>query len=234
MGEFKIEKLSMDNFEAVWDFMMSEFVPDEPLMRATDSYAGDGFAEKTLKAEVREKFTRKPLESGDSFGAFDNDGKLLGVRLGFISDKQSLTWEPSLTWMLRLPSFLFSKKFMKILQVSKFVEDIGYSDINGFDQCSDNNGKIYFCKVLGVSRDGRGKGLGSKMLEKSIGYAKEQGCSHMYGMCTGKASQKIFQNHGFYLIKEKDYESYKDKEGNVIIQHDVHTSSQVVALKLNE
>ena len=234
MEQIKIEKLTMDNFEAVFDFMMSEFVPDEPLMRATDAYAGDGFAEKTLKAEVREKFTKKPLESGDSFGAFDNDGKLLGVRLGFISDKQNLPWEPSLTWMLRLPSFLFSKKFLKILQVSKFVEDIGYSDMNGFDQCCDNNGKIYFCKVLGVSKEGRGKGLGSRMLDRSIVYAKEQGCSHMYVMATGKASQKIMSNHGFYVIKEKDYESYKDKEGNVVIKHDVHTSAQVVALKLSE
>ena len=234
MGEFKIEKLTMDNFEAVWDFMMSEFVPDEPLMRATDSYAGDGFAEKTLKAEVREKFTRKPLESGDSFGAFDNDGKLLGVRLGVISDKRNLPSEPSLTWMLRLPSFLFSKKLWKILQVSKFVEEIEYSYINGFDKCSNNNGKIYFGSALGVSRIGRGKGLGSKLLQRSMDYAKEKGCSHMYVMATGKASQKIMQNHGFYLIKEKDYESYKDKHGNVIIKHDVHTSAQVLALKLSE
>ena len=118
--------------------------------------------------------------------------------------------------------------------MSKFLEDIGYSYANGFDQCEDNNGKIYFCVALGVSREGRGKGLGSKMLKKSIDYAKEQGCSHMYVLATGKFSQKIMQNHGFYLIKEKDYASYKDKQGNVIIQHDTHTSAQLVALKLLE
>ena len=234
MEQIKIEKLTMENFQAVFDFMMSEFVPDAPLMRATNAYAGDGFAEKTLKNHVKEKLTKKPLESGDSFGAFDNDGKLLGVRLGFISDKRSLPSEPSLTWMLQLPSFLFSKKFWKILQVSKFVEEIEYSYINGFDQCSNNNGKIYFGSALGVSRMGRGKGLGSKLLQRSMDYAKEKGCSHMYVMATGKASQKIMQNHGFYLIKEKDYESYKDKHGNVIIKHDVHTSAQVLALKLSE
>ena len=81
---------------------------------------------------------------------------------------------------------------------------------------------------------GRGKGLGSKLLQRSMDYAKEKGCSHMYVMATGKASQKIMRNHGFYLIKEKDYESYKDKHSNVIIKHDVHTSAQVLALKLSE
>ena len=234
MEEVKIETLTMEHHEAVFDFVMTEFVPDEPLSRATEAYTGDGLAEKIFKDDVRGRYAKKPLESGDSFGVFDDNGKLIGIRLGFISDKRGLHWEPKLGWMLKLPSFLYSKKMLKLLQVSKFLEDIGYSYANGFDQCEDNNAKIYFCVALGVSREGRGKGLGSKMLKKSIDYAKEQGCSHMYVLATGKFSQKIMQNHGFYLIKEKDYASYKDKQGNVIIQHDTHTSAQLVALKLLE
>ena len=49
-----------------------------------------------------------------------------------------------------------------------------------------------------------------------------------------KVSQRIFQNQGFYLINEKDYESYKDNQGHVIIKHDIHTSAQILASKLIE
>ena len=51
-------------------------------------------------------------------------------------------------------------------------------------------------------------------------------------MATGKYSQKIMKNHGFYIIKEKDYDSYKDNEGKCVISDAVHTSAQVVALKI--
>ena len=233
---YKIETLTPNHREAVFEFLMTQFIPDEPLFIATEAYSGDGLAEKILQGDVRERFTKRPLEAGDSLGAFDDNGNLLGIRLGFISDKQSLPWEANhlYQWMLRMPPFLFPTKIWKMLQVIKFIEDLGYSYINGFDQCVDNNGKIYFCLALGVGREGRGLGLGSQMFRQSIEHAKEQGCSHMYVLATGKVSQRIVQNHGFYLINEKDYESYKDKQGQVIIKHDTHTSAQVVALKFIE
>ena len=235
-SQCKIETLAPKHREAVFDFLMTQFVPDEPLFMATQAYSGDGLAEKILKADVRGRFTERPLENGDSLGAFDDNGNLLGIRLGFISDRQSLPWEANqlYQWMLRLPPFLFPTKIWKMLQVIKFIKDLGYSYINGFDQCVDNNGKIYFCLALGVGREGRGKGLGSQMLRQSIEYAKEQGCSHMYVLASGKVSQRIFQNQGFYLINEKDYESYKDNQGHVIIKHDIHTSAQILASKLIE
>ena len=54
----------------------------------------------------------------------------------------------------------------------------------------------------------------------------------MYTLVTGIYSQKIVKNLGFQVLFEKDYESYKDKYGNVVIDDDVHKSAQVVALKM--
>ena len=232
MENIRIEKLTTINSEAVFEYMRTQFAPDEPLFRTTQLWVGDSFFDKLLLGEVRKKFVTKPIESGDSFGAFDSSGNLLGVRLGFISDRSSLSWEPSLTWMLNLPEFFMSDKWLKTLHVAKFIEEVEYKEDYGFDHCLDNNGKIYFGLAVGVTRDGRGQGLGGRLLKKSIDHAKDQGCSHMYLLATGKYSQKIMKNHGFCIIKEKDYDSYKDHQGRCVIKDDVHKSAQVVALKI--
>ena len=117
--------------------------------------------------------------------------------------------------------------------LGKFIEEINWYYDKGFEQCEGHNDKLYLCSFLATSRLARGRGIASQLLKKSIDHAKEQGCSHMYVMASGKYSQKIFRNHGFYIINEKTYESFRDKDGKQVIMHDVHTSAQVVALKLN-
>ena len=228
-----IIKLNMDHFEAVFEYMKTEFCPDEPLLRTCDAMNGNSFVDKLVQGEVREKFVSRGLQSGDCFGILDNDGNIIGVRLGFISEKQDLGWDPSLTWMLHLPSFMMSKKFIRMLHVSKFTEETEYKFSKAFDQCKENNGKIYFATAVGVARKYRAQGLGGKLLKRSIDHAREQGCSHMYVLATGKYSQKIMKNHGFEVIKEKTYESYKDKHGNIVIQDEVHTCAQTLSLKMS-
>ena len=127
---------------------------------------------------------------------------------------------------------MMSKKFRCCLHLFKFTKEINFKEVFAFDQCEGNNNKIYLGVAVGVAKEGRGKGLGGKLLKKSIDHAKDQECSHMYLLATGKYSQKIMKNHGFYVINEKDYDSYKDERGNVVIKDDVHKSAQVVALKI--
>ena len=232
MDSIRIEKLTTANFEPVFEFMKTNFAPDEPLFKSTEACEGDGFTEKMMMAELKEKFVRKPIESQDSFGAFDSEGNIVGVRMGFISDKKSLPGEPGIAWMLKLPSCMFSQKFIKCMHIDKFTKETNYSFAKAFDQCEDHNGKIYFGMAVSVKRDVRVKGLGTRLVKKSIDYAKELGCSHMYTLVTGIYSQKIVKNLGFRVLYEKDYDSYKDKYGKVVIDDDVHKSAQVVALKM--
>ena len=85
---------------------------------------------------------------------------------------------------------------------------------------------------LGVARQARGQGLGDKLLKKSLEYAREKNCSHSAILATGIYSQRIIRNNGFQVVKEKPYDGFKDKHGNVVIKDEVHKTCQVLVLKL--
>ena len=85
---------------------------------------------------------------------------------------------------------------------------------------------------LGVAKKGRRQGLGDKLVKHAINYAKEQECSHAHTCVGGIVSQKIMKNNGFEIKVETNYEDFKDKHGNVMIQHEIHKTCQVAVLKL--
>ena len=134
--------------------------------------------------------------------------------------------------MLKIPEFLVPKKLLLAAYASKFFEYMDYSTEKCFEDCEDNNGRIYIGMSLGVARRGRGKGLGDKLLKRSLEYAKEQNCSHSSILATGIYSQRIIRNNGFHVVKEKAYEDFKDKHGEVLIKDDVHKTCQLLVLKL--
>ena len=134
--------------------------------------------------------------------------------------------------MLKLPEFLVPKKLLLGAYASKFFEYMDYSSEKCFVDCEDNNGRIYIGMSLGVARRGRGKGLGDKLLKRSLEYAREQDCSHSAILATGIYSQRIIKNNGFHVIKEKPYDDFKDKHGEVVIKDDVHKTCQLLVLKL--
>ena len=86
--------------------------------------------------------------------------------------------------------------------------------------------------LLGVAKKGRKQGLGDKLVKHALKYAKEQDCSHAHTCVTGIFSQKIMKNNGFEIIHEKKYEDFKDKHGNVMINHEIHKTCQICVLKL--
>ena len=77
----------MEHSNAVYNFMKTEFCPDEPLFRTTGLMKGDGFLDKFAQEGIRQHYFDKGLQTGDCFGAFDAFGTLLGLRMGFISTK---------------------------------------------------------------------------------------------------------------------------------------------------
>ena len=85
---------------------------------------------------------------------------------------------------------------------------------------------------LGVVKKDRQKGLGDKLVKHALNYAREQDCSHAHTLASGVFSQKIMKNNGFEVILEKNYEDFKDKHGNVLVEHDIHKTAQINVLKL--
>ena len=86
--------------------------------------------------------------------------------------------------------------------------------------------------ISGVVKKDRKKGLGDKLVKHALNYAREQDCSHAHTLASGVFSQKIMKNNGFEVILEKNYEDFKDKHGNVLVEHDIHKTAQINVLKL--
>ena len=86
--------------------------------------------------------------------------------------------------------------------------------------------------LSGVAKKVRQQGLGDKLMKHALNHAEEQDCSHAHTLASGVYSQKIMRNNGFKVILEKKYEDFKDNDGNVLINHEIHKSSQLCVLKL--
>ena len=135
-------------------------------------------------------------------------------------------------WILGLPQALVPSPMWKFALLNDFMEKYQIKEELIFEQCPGNNGKIYEGAMLGVARRGRGKGLGDKLVKHALHFAREAGCSHAHACTSGKFSQAIFKKNGFEVYFEKNYSDWKDKNGKVIIQHEIHTSAQINVLKL--
>jgi len=88
--------------------------------------------------------------------------------------------------------------------------------------------KIYKGFCVCTSREARGKGLGTKLIAKSMELAKAAGCEYVYLMATGNFSNKIFDKLGFESRKELVYSEYVDEEGQPKLKRTgVHIKCQV-------
>ena len=87
--DYKIETLRMEHFDEAYELLKTDFLPDEPLFATCGPYDGSiGISEKIVLGDLKDD-AKRTIESGDSFGAFDEHGNLLGVRMGCISNFQN-------------------------------------------------------------------------------------------------------------------------------------------------
>ncbi len=80
----EISVLTEKDFDDVVQYFIEEFLPDEPIMSTINVMEGNGFFDKIVQKEVQKEFLMKSLQGGTSFGARNQDGTLVGVRLGQI------------------------------------------------------------------------------------------------------------------------------------------------------
>ena len=73
----------------------------------------------------------------------------------------------------------------------------------------------------------------SKYSRRTNDLAKEKGCSHVYIFATSVYSQHIFKSLNFQVLRELDYETYKDKNGSEFFKGmQEHKSAQIVVFDL--
>ena len=78
----------------------------------------------------------------------------------------------------------------------KFMDLIRYGKKYCFEDVPEAT-KVYVGMSLSVTSEGRGKGLGTELLKRSMAFAKTNGCTHMYILATSKYSQAIFDKMGW-------------------------------------
>jgi len=151
MENVKIVKLTFEDVEKVYKYMVEEFVPDEPVMSSFEILQNIDCLSNTLNKDWKKELVVKPIESGHSFGAFNDEGDLLGIKLGNVLTKESIERPPpNMNWILSLPNVLVPKSLQLAIYCGKFFEWMSYGDFNlAFDQCEGNNGRIFENLILG-------------------------------------------------------------------------------------
>ena len=81
----EIIKLTLEHADKVEQYIFEEFMPDEPTMGSfSDLFDGNGIIQGWMRKMVRKDMIEKAINSGISFGTFDAEGNLLGIKLGKI------------------------------------------------------------------------------------------------------------------------------------------------------
>jgi hypothetical protein len=78
LGFFRIELGDMSDLSQITDLLFNEFVPNEPIMRSTGIYSGDGKYEQNNK-KVLDKFLKKNIKAGAIVVARNDTDKVVGT-----------------------------------------------------------------------------------------------------------------------------------------------------------
>ena len=134
--------------------------------------------------------------------------------------------------MTSVPEYFIPKNFHALAMIEKFLDSMGYGKKSAFLDFP-NATKIYSGQSVCVSPKARGLGLGKELIRCTNILAKDKGCSHVYILATSLYSQKIFQSLKFQVHSERDYDTYKNKDGsNFFKDMGVHKSAQLVVFDL--
>ena len=164
------------------------------------------------------------------------NGKIIATRFGEIIKKDNQRYgisnmDPNMEFLASLPTFI-PKKVRNVGNFSKLQEKLPYGKYLAFEEIKEAD-TLYFCHLLCVGREARGKGLGLELIKRGHKLAIQGGCSDTFVMATGMFSQRIFQKLGYTVLHEVKYaDCEKDHKGRPFLNdYGDHKVLQIVALK---
>merc|ERR1712150_324416 len=228
---------TMHDYKKLRTFLATYFFPEEPIGGTLKLYEGDGWGDKILKKLLDEEFINKGMKDETTLLALDQNGDIVGSRVGCIFDKNSATDEAKLLGhymrFCSLFSWLLPQKFKTVNDATLFMEHAKYGKGMAFEDVP-NATKFYNGLSLTVGSKARGLGLGKELIERTNAIAKEKGCSHVYIAATSKYSQAIFKKMNFEVLHETDYSGFKGRNGEDLFKDlKDHKSCQIVLFDLS-
>ena len=204
----QFEVIPAKRTEEVIQFIVDNFLPDEPVMRSLG-------IERNILFDA---WIGEAMERGSSVMATDSTGKMIGVRLSVVLDKSNWVKKnmdraianltPKKYWLLRdKKMYKWTKGLLNLNRELKWdVWDL-------FDELECR--KILNDVCVCTSKESRVKGLGTELVKQGEALGKEKGCEYSINMVTGLYSGKIFREKLSYTVmRELIYSEFLDKNGN--------------------
>ena len=210
----KFSVITPDRTEEVCQFLAENFLPDEPIMRSIG----------VKRNGTLDMFWAEAIKEGSSVMATDSSGKIIGVRLTEIIDKNSwfkkaveksmVAFLPMLTGIAKLLKKPVLYKTCKVFH--ELLHKFNYDTWSLFDEfgCQKILGDMGVC----TAKDARVKGLGTELVKQAEAVGREKGCEYSVNIVTGLYSGKVFRDKCNYTVRsEIFYAQFIDKDGNLYL-----------------
>ena len=230
----KFEIIPSDKYEEVVAFLDEHYFPDEPISRSINMVCDPSYFGRMIRDQTLDEQVRCSIRYKTSFWALNENGEILGIRLGEFKTKEDAMDAPDhklSNWLSRnlplIPDVLYKYGYFNLC-----MDEIKYGKKAAFADLQDAN-KIYYAHILCSSKNARGLGLGKELVIRSMELANKNGCEYMYILATGMYSSRIFADLEFSVLKEMLYEDIKDGKGRLVFNDTrEHKKMQVIYKKL--
>jgi len=234
-----------DDTKEMIEFIQKEFMPEEPCFKnwgiITDGSGGwlhRKFTEMMDQFLVIEPVTKVLHTPACIIARSTITNNIVGVRIGeIVSRDDTLKKEPTFSWIAKLPTFLKLPHIMTwASNIGTFFENLPYGKQYMFDELEEGK-VIYYCMILSVGSEARGKGLGTEMIKRGYSLAKKAGCDYTYSAASSSFTQRTFKKLGNEkVLHEVRYEDHRyDSKGRpLFLDTGVHESIQITVIDHRE
>ena len=208
----KFSIITYEKAEEVCQLLADNFFPDEPIFRSC----------AVKRNSFMDNFFIEAIKAGSCVMATDSTGKIIGVRLTEVIDRNS--WSKWVLDKCLTPKRIATVcKIFKNPTLQKLCEvfsalslELKYDVWTLFERldCQRVLRDVCVC----TSKEGRVKGLGTELVKQGEAVGREKGCDYSYNIVTGLYSGKIFREKCSYTVDyEVFYAQFIDKNGNLYL-----------------
>ncbi|GMS83020.1 hypothetical protein PENTCL1PPCAC_5196, partial [Pristionchus entomophagus] len=179
----------------IHEFLLSDFLFSQSLNGAVGVTREDAHDRYLI-------FVEKTVATGTSVVVRNAEEEVVGVRLSGFSDRDEIN-EP-VDFSTIPPRIRKIRKILTTLSDPKW--DLVPSDID----------RLFEIKLLSVAEKYRGLGIAKDLLTYGMDLVLERGVKGAFAEAIAIASQKLFNKHGYAVIREIAHDKWLDEDGKPV------------------